>query len=824
MTRPKSKTRLNPNPKSRKYQSHELVRECFFALFTQRTTAAMQKMGLKPTNTPVNPLGSRPLDDGTTKNTYLSRLRSFVQFLLKHPEFDESLVIFRPDCPIGGAVCQEKAVSIFLLCQYQKKGTVVTTMEDPNKPILQKNGDPFLGTGKWNTPGACYGLRSALDHLHGNAHRLGFDYVERCEDCAKICRELTLKKKEDGEKTQAKKEAGSNINEVKLEGKEKRKKEDPVYDEAVIAGCQIHSHSPAPRRRGNVVNSVLVKDTIAYIHKYSQHQVRGANQLTPSDVRYIGNYCIASNDRYLYGLFALALLAIDLFLRKTEFSSLHEDNFMQYMSVISKGDDPDSLVFKVKGKGKRTRHRGPLEDQERYRYLHLWGDSRYPDICARRHLLAFLYTINWKGGYLFPSEEELKNPPPDGIYKTNIGEDDLCKAFSNLYKDVIGRSEKLGTHAFRKSGYLFHKLRGAIMFQLMQAANHECHEVVNRYYKAVDSFVETNSIIQDERQSVGEFRNPHCNGDENAVRQLFPCRLHQKPLAELVVGFIERVVGVNPSDERCLSPVFLAQKVMEWNPPIDPVKELKQHLRDIDKEKTSHIMACLNALKLDAKQAALAHHLSELALLKAQMGEDLERSKKELEDNLLAHITGKMGNLSSDVERHLEIRAFFRLTATQALQVAPPTSPPRPQNPSFSEQQTTAVTPSPSGKRRRGENRGGTKFLHVAEEFGKKSQEEQLNILLQIADLKSGEYIKKHRSFILRYHRAAHCLKYCCQANESLFIQTHTYGGGWSLNKITETNKLKNCGHCHKIVTQASGGSKGAKKARTTKDETRHLS
>jgi hypothetical protein len=56
-------------------------------------------------------------------------------------------------------------------------------------------------------------------------------------------------------------------------------------------------------------------------------------------------------------------------------------------------------------------------------------------------------------------------------------------------------------------------------------------------------------------------------------------------------------------------------------------------------------------------------------------------------------------------------------------------------------------------------------------------------------------------------------LKYCCLENQSCFIQKHTYGEGWSLYKIIETNKLRNCEHCHKIVTQAAAA-KGAKKAR----------
>jgi hypothetical protein len=59
------------------------------------------------------------------------------------------------------------------------------------------------------------------------------------------------------------------------------------------------------------------------------------------------------------------------------------------------------------------------------RYATIWGDQEYSDLDLMRHLMAYIYMIGWKGGFLFPSAKELANPPTDGVYKTCISADEL---------------------------------------------------------------------------------------------------------------------------------------------------------------------------------------------------------------------------------------------------------------------------------------------------------------------------------------------------------------------------------------------------------------
>ena len=131
-----------------------------------------------------------------------------------------------------------------------------------------------------------------------------------------------------------------------------------------------------------------------------------------------------------------------------------------------------------------TPNADPNNWQSSIRYLYLWGDDECPDVDTKRLLMAFLYMIGWKGGPLFPSRAEMKNPPPNGVYMTHLLEDDLYDVLEHIFKEVLKRKDKLGTHTGRKTGYLFSLLRGCIdLLSMMKAADHDCAHVARQYLK-----------------------------------------------------------------------------------------------------------------------------------------------------------------------------------------------------------------------------------------------------------------------------------------------------------------------------------------------------
>jgi len=225
----------------------------------------------------------------------------------------------------------------------------------------------------------------------------------------------------------------------------------------------------------------------------------------------------------------------------------------------------------------------PNEHFSCWRYLYLWGDDKCPDLDLKRFLLAYLYIIGWKGGSLFPSKDELKNPPANGIFTTFMEEDDMYATLNDLYRSVLKRDDKLGSHTGRKSGYLLGVMRGAPAISLMVAADHDSYAVATRYVRDAEAIMEVNNCFNDPKQQVGDWKNPHCAGDETAARSAAPGARFQRPLPELVMGFIELHVGILPTDPRRHYPKYVMEKVLAWRKPgADPASTLNVSTRSID--------------------------------------------------------------------------------------------------------------------------------------------------------------------------------------------------------------------------------------------------
>ena len=123
------------------------------------------------------------------------------------------------------------------------------------------------------------------------------------------------------------------------------------------------------------------------------------------------------------------------------------------------------------------------------------------------HLQMYLYLIGWRGGQVFPSVEELKTPPSDGIYKTALGRDVFDDKLKSIAKaiflplridrfrltnvpdqedGVIHSTRKRnfptwGTHSCRKTGYLFAIWGGGNMQDIMSCARHKKQETALKY-------------------------------------------------------------------------------------------------------------------------------------------------------------------------------------------------------------------------------------------------------------------------------------------------------------------------------------------------------
>jgi hypothetical protein len=101
--------------------------------------------------------------------------------------------------------------------------------------------------------------------------------------------------------------------------------------------------------------------------------------------------------------------------------------------------------------------------------------------CGVRGLMGYIVAAGIKGGYMFPSEKELKNPPADGIFKTTITAKELYKKLEHVCDKILHKSSKHGAHSFRKTAYLFAILGKGSIEIVMRAANHLCFQTAEKY-------------------------------------------------------------------------------------------------------------------------------------------------------------------------------------------------------------------------------------------------------------------------------------------------------------------------------------------------------
>ena len=90
------------------------------AEFERRCKKVLQDKQITPSSTPFQPFGTRVLMGG--EETYVSRLRAFIQFLFVNPQFDDSLAVFYAFTPPMTLTVEAKAVTTFLYSKCAKKG------------------------------------------------------------------------------------------------------------------------------------------------------------------------------------------------------------------------------------------------------------------------------------------------------------------------------------------------------------------------------------------------------------------------------------------------------------------------------------------------------------------------------------------------------------------------------------------------------------------------------------------------------------------------------------------------------------------------------
>ena len=140
------------------------------------------------------------------------------------------------------------------------------------------------------------------------------------------------------------------------------------------------------------------------------YKEKGSSQLLPSDLRLLRSRLLSTCSMVDLQMWVVIIVATKLGLRHDEYHELHSDHFLPGFFEIPDSDDRiDALAVKVFGKSDAS-----------WISLKLHADHIYPELCPVRALLVYMHLSGMKGGYLFPTIAEIKDPPEDGIYKTKV--------------------------------------------------------------------------------------------------------------------------------------------------------------------------------------------------------------------------------------------------------------------------------------------------------------------------------------------------------------------------------------------------------------------
>lgn len=359
-------------------------------------------------------------------------------------------------------------------------------------------------------------------------------------------------------------------------------------------------------------------------------------------------------------------------------------------------------------------------------------------------------------------------------------ENDLYTNLNFIFATVLGWKDKLGSHTGRKSGYLRAFLAGITnVMTIMLAADHECLIVAKRYVKDSMAIASVNNVFNVPRQQVGTWYSPYCAGNETAARACAPGAQWQKPIVQLVKGFMEDVVKINPTDPRCNQPKFIYKQVTDWRRPgSNPKADLKKHLNSVgvNENRQATIMRCIYQMQ----------------------NEEVDKNKRTAESKQMIAQAGLKGFLldngfdAKKVE-DLNVASYFEKAGAGSVMLPPMEIP---------IQDTTAVQVGPPPAKKQRLNSRGTKVIMNRDlrKLNAKDTVEKMAFIVENADTNISEYDDGSRQWLMRCNPIAKCFTKCCDRDLAVFLEKHASGDkDFSVTKVSKS-KMVGCQGC------ASGG------------------
>lgn len=439
---------------------------------------------------------NRPLCP-TTKASYEEKFRQLWKFLAIKGDYESMLMLLvvpPPHCPSMNANSLEE----FFRFKRQAAGTMLK--DDSGRPVLDIHGQTITCDGRWKSP-YMDAYKAAVSDLHATNGHTG-SYCEPCVDCLALAPDIQYQ------------------------------------------GCEHHRGQCRLRRCGNPIRCVIFTNTNRQQVIWGDeagYEEQGCSQMLPSDVRRLRNYYLSLNSIVGLQHWCCTIVAILLALRHDEFHEINDQNFVPSLFEVT-DERVDRLVLKILGKSD-TR---PIA-------FRLNADNDHPEFCPVRPLLVYMHLINYKGGFLFPDADELRNRPQDGIYKTKVDYDKFNNDLQRVCTQVLPPREefKVGCHIYRKAYYGMGVFGEAHNGDLQYSARHESMNNSMKYRKSAASVYETYKQMPTPENAVSKWQPTRIDKDGQENLALLLMQRGYKPmlLTEIADFFVNSILRV-PTDGR----------------------------------------------------------------------------------------------------------------------------------------------------------------------------------------------------------------------------------------------------------------------------------
>lgn len=432
------------------------------------------------------------------------------------------------------------------------------------------------------------------------------------------------------------------------------------------------------------------------------------------------------------------------------------------------------------------------------RFHYIWGDDEYPDLDLKRNLICYLYLIGWKGGFMFPSSDELANPPADGIYTTQMCESDAYTTLKLIFLKSLGRNEFLSWHSSRKIGYSNVVIRCKWANQhhnvsdIAQAAGHASYEQKGEANKTIkrymcDAVGLANGLVRNSGNDLGPWVSNVCHGGDNAKTVAEKSMKYHKNIVDIVVGFMEKEVGVMPGDPNMKLASSLFDMVVAWCPPSnDPEARLYDATKFLAGDNQAEILACTQAVIAEKTR----HQTKVILQNNVRQSRDLLHNASIAMHEQLKK-AGVAESMISDMLYEAGLGVVYPDDGATELALAVSAD-------GSNKRKAGGVVGSDgvsSKKQKASAKRKGVAVIEGRDKFEKMAPAERLDFMVKYATQNSGKYKDSDRTWAVRINPLVGCYESCHGSKKQQFLDFYT-ADNEGLKVKTAKDKMKSSCAC----------------------------